>query len=497
MAVAISVGWHRYDAEPCLCHSAAAVHEQVERLACRRLLQPSPVSAGSSGWEIGDAVKEALAAREVARDIAAQHPEGPLTAIAEAAWQGAPGLMRGDSLMGLSPGVAQRYGCVISMLTMANCHVVETSEGLVMIDAGTMFAASRIHSLLREYTPKRLHTCIYTHGHIDHIAVQHMNWEDQADDDYQVIAHENCVGRFDRYRKTRGYNTSINRRQFQLPDSYEFPSEFRYPDKTFKEHLVLQVGGERFELYHGKGETDDAVIVWMPEHRFCFVGDFFIWNAPNAGNPQKVQRFPEEWAEAARFVVDLRPCIVFPGHGPPVVGEGRVREAFTNQALLLEGVCRHALDGINAGAPLGRIMASTPIPRELTSLPYLSPRYDDPRWFVATLWRRYAGWFTQDVRHLLPVPAAEVGAELAELVGGADKLAAHAVSLVSRAKRSTDGNILGVALEIAELAAAASGAPAAAHRARALVLRALEARETSLMARSIYRAGARDSESKL
>ena len=29
-------------------------------------------------------------------------------------------------------------------------------------------------------------------------------------------------------------------------------------------------------------------------------GDLFIWAMPNCGNPQKVQRFPRDWAAALR-----------------------------------------------------------------------------------------------------------------------------------------------------------------------------------------------------
>tara|TARA_B110000908_G_C10025724_1_gene344978 strand:+ start:296 stop:643 length:348 start_codon:yes stop_codon:yes gene_type:complete len=61
----------------------------------------------------------------------------------------------------------------------------------------------------------------------------------------------------------------------------------------------------------------------MPRRRFCFCGDLFIWAAPNAGNPQKVQRYPEEWALNARKIAALRPRIVFPGHGPPIIGKFR------------------------------------------------------------------------------------------------------------------------------------------------------------------------------
>ena len=480
----------------------------TEVAGSHRGLAPFRVAGGAGGGG-GDAVDDAARARAFAQRLARKHEDAPVTAIAEAAWRGVPELMgAGDALMALAPHVLERFGgegagSVLSVLTFANAHAVDCGEaGLVLVDCGTAMTAPIIFDLLREETSLPLHTAVYTHGHADHIAVQEMEWEAP----YRVVAQENVVARFDRYRKTAGYNTFINKRQFQIPDAfdYQFPGsregDLRYPDVTYREYMRFEVGGEVFELFAAKGETDDATIVWMPRRRYCFCGDFFIWNAPNAGNPQKVQRYPEEWVHAARKIVDLRPVIVFPGHGPPILGEQRVREAFTNQARLLQGIVTYAMDGINAGVPLARLMANAPLPKELLELPYLRPRYDDPRWFVATLWRRYCGWYTFDIRHLLPVDAASVGVELARLVGGTRALAAHAEQLVL----SGGAERLGVALEIAELAAAAadvengSGDDAAeSHRIRARVLRALERRESTLMAKSLYRAAAIDSEKKV
>jgi hypothetical protein len=44
--------------------------------------------------------------------------------------------------------------------------------------------------------------------------------------------------------------------------------------------LSLTVGGERIELFHGRGETDDAAFVWLPERRVLASGDFVIWALP-------------------------------------------------------------------------------------------------------------------------------------------------------------------------------------------------------------------------
>src|SRR5690606_38487798 len=107
--------------------------------------------------------------------------------------------------------------------------------------------------------------------------------------------HEAITARFDRYRETAGYNGTINQRQFQL-DAPLFPTDFRAPDRTYRDALVLDVGGERFELHHDRGETDDHTWVWAPERRVLCAGDMFIWASPNCGNPQKVQRYAIEWA---------------------------------------------------------------------------------------------------------------------------------------------------------------------------------------------------------
>ena len=72
------------------------------------------------------------------------------------------------------------------------------------------------------------------------------------------------VDRFDRYNLTNGYNGVINQRQFSLGAPL-FPSNFRYPDTTYRDHLDISVGGLDIELHHDRGETDDHTWAWIPE----------------------------------------------------------------------------------------------------------------------------------------------------------------------------------------------------------------------------------------
>ena len=45
----------------------------------------------------------------------------------------------------------------------------ETDDGLVLIDAGTVFFGEVLAERVRTQTQAPLHTVVYTHGHIDHV----------------------------------------------------------------------------------------------------------------------------------------------------------------------------------------------------------------------------------------------------------------------------------------------------------------------------------------
>ncbi|MCS5636808.1 MAG: MBL fold metallo-hydrolase, partial [Myxococcota bacterium] len=106
------------------------------------------------------------------------------------------------------------------MSAFSNALVVETDEGLVFVDTSGLFHAQEFFDGVRAWSPKHVHTGIYTHGHVDHVfGLRH--FESEAEEKSwpktRVIAHEACPARFDRYRITGGYNGFINARQFNFP----------------------------------------------------------------------------------------------------------------------------------------------------------------------------------------------------------------------------------------------------------------------------------------
>jgi hypothetical protein len=106
----------------------------------------------------------------------------------------------------------------------------------------------------------------------------------------------------------------VRRRGYDIQGGQRFkPAASPKPDLSFEDQLKLDVGGLDIQLRHAKGETDDHAWAWIPRHKAICAGDFFIWNFPNAGNPQKVQRFPVEWAAALREMGALMTGIIIAG----------------------------------------------------------------------------------------------------------------------------------------------------------------------------------------
>jgi alkyl sulfatase BDS1-like metallo-beta-lactamase superfamily hydrolase len=304
-----------------------------------------------------------------------------------------------------------------------------------------------------------------------------------------VIAHELVPARFDRYRLTAGYNGLINARQFRVP-GFRWPTHYRYPDETYRARHDVEVGGERFELHHGKGETDDHTWIWVPARQTVCTGDLFIWVSPNCGNPQKVQRYPREWAMALREMAALAPELLLPGHGWPIAGAERARQALTDTADLLDHLVDETLALMNAGARLDDIVHTVRAPAELLDRPYLRPVYDEPEFVVRTVWRLYGGWYDGNPAHLKPAPDAVLARELAELAGGAGRLADRAAALAAAGDLRLAGHL-------AELAVQAAPADAGVHRVRAEVFARRAGEELSTMSKGVFSWAAAESQARL
>jgi alkyl sulfatase BDS1-like metallo-beta-lactamase superfamily hydrolase len=372
----------------------------------------------------------------------------------------------------------------------ANVTACKTREGLVLVDTGGYFNQDATVGLIRQFSPDRVNTAIYTHGHVDHACGMPAVVADAQKNKVarpRVVGHRAVAARFDRYKRSAGYNSVVNTRQFNRPASW--PTEYVYPDTYFDSQLNVVAGDDRFECHHARGETDDHCWVFIPHRKVLCTGDFIIWAAPNAGNPQKAQRYAREWAEALRVMARTGAEVLLPGHGYPVFGAIRIRQVLNDTANYLQSLYDQTLAMMNAGAPLDEIIHTVRPPAALAEKPWLQAVYDEPEFIVRNIWRLEGGWYDGMPSNLKPASDAERAREIAALAGGVGAVVARAMEKLAA------GEIV-LACHLVDWAVAAAPDDKSAHEARMKIYAARAEREESTMAHGIFRAAVIESAAK-
>ena len=346
-------------------------------------------------------------------------------------------------------------GCWFQSL-FSGVTAFDTDEGLVLVDSGMDRLAPQIAATLRTKTQKPIHTAIFTQGHVDHaFGLKHFLVENQPAP--RIIAHKNMPARFQRYNLTAQHNAALNARQFggtvdratERPEDYESfsrPPDFP-PNLLYEERLDISVGGLTFQIHHCPGETDDHSWIFCPEKGVLCPGDLFIWGVPNAGNPQKVQRFAKDWAEGLRKMAALNPVSLGPGHGGPVSQDPKkLHKMLMETADFLETIHTRTVAAMNDGSPPHvDLVHDVKIPQSKS--PWLQPVYDDAEFIVRNIIRLYGGWWTGRPSELKPAPRDALAKEMAALGGGALQLAARAEALSKKGEMRLACHLADFALE--------------------------------------------------
>jgi alkyl sulfatase BDS1-like metallo-beta-lactamase superfamily hydrolase len=367
---------------------------------------------------------------------------------------------------------------VLLHAAFVNTYAVRTPAGILLIDPGLTMTSQTVYTAVRAWSAAPLHTAVYTHGHADHAFGLRAFLE--AGERPLIIAQENCPRRFQRYRLTHGLNAHINQRQFSTPQPL-FPDHFDWPTLTFRDTLAQRLGDWEVHYHAAKGETDDHCYVWIPECSYLFTGDLIIWVSPNCGNPQKVQRYPVEWAEALERMAGLHAEWLFPGHGLVVHGKEAVRMVLTETARYLRIIIDQVLERLNAGQLPEEIFHAVEPDPELATRPYLQPRYDHPKFIVRNLLRLWGGWWDGNAANLLPATWETQAKEIATLAGGVTAVVERGRTLLAQGDAVT-------ASHLAEWATRADPTDRAAQMLKRDVYEKRLADTPALMAQGIFRA---------
>jgi alkyl sulfatase BDS1-like metallo-beta-lactamase superfamily hydrolase len=202
------------------------------------------------------------------------------------------------------------------------------------------------------------------------------------------------------------------------------------PDKikTVRDGDAFEVGGRRFEFYSApSGETLDSLLIWLPEEKTLFTGNFMgaLYGAlPNfyTLRGDRARSVPGFLSDIQR-VLDLKPELLITGHGAPIVGNVRIAADLTKLRDAVRYIHDETVKGMNAQRDLNSLMRDIQLPPHLT----MAPGRGRVAWYVRAVWEEYSGWFLHEATsELYPIPARSIWGELKNLAGGADALVERA-----------------------------------------------------------------------
>jgi glyoxylase-like metal-dependent hydrolase (beta-lactamase superfamily II) len=311
---------------------------------------------------------------------------------------------------------------------MSNAYLVTTSDGDVLVNTGSPEGAERSVALFKPHRTGPLRYIILTQSHADHFGGVPEFMEQGAK---VVGGPDYCEMRDDML----GMQSFFSPRTFKLwgttlkRETPPRPIPQITPDISVEDRLTLEVGERTFQLISApEGETIDNILVWMPKEKIVFTGNTFgpVWlsmpflNTLRGDKPRLVRTYLKTLAK----VRDLGAEILITGHGDPIVGKDRIRADLDKMEAAVRYVRDYTIAGMKAGRTVHELMHEFAFPEDIR----IGDFHGKASWAVKSVWREYSGWFHYEdgTTELYGVPRSSVYGDIAELAGGAAKLAERA-----------------------------------------------------------------------
>jgi len=313
----------------------------------------------------------------------------------------------------------------------SNTYLLETSEGSVLINAGMAFEGPVHYQNFCDASTQAndIRYVITTQGHVDHVGGIEFFREKNPGLEYIAQAgnpeHQTYDGRLQTYRAKRSGFRFIER--FRADAGYYKEHGFNIgaahapatPEITFEERHAFKLGDLEIVLIAAKGaETNDSLVVWLPQHKICLTGNIF--GCPFGHFPNLVTIRGDRYrdalvcADAAQTVLDLEPEMILYGHHAPVIGKELIHEELTVYRDAIHYVHDEVVKGMNEGKSLHNLMQEVELPPELE----VGQGYGKVSWSIQAIWENYSGWFHHEsTTELYSVPSSDVFSDLVELAG--------------------------------------------------------------------------------
>ena len=338
----------------------------------------------------------------------------------------------------------------------SNSYLIETPEGNVQLNAGMGMEAPVHAKNYEEFSTGRLHALILTQGHVDHVGG--VAYFRERDPGLRVIAaagnpeHQAYDARLAVFRASRSA-FAFSQKFAGIFAYYHGQGHTNYPaqdapvpDVLVEDGLDFELGGANFEIIALPGaETNDSLIVWLPQHKICFTGNLFSCPFGHFPNLATIRgdRYRDALvvAHAVETVRALEPEMICYGHHAPVIGPELIQDELTALHSAIHYVHDETVKGMNEGKDVHTLMSEIRLPAEME----VGEGYGKVSWGVRTIWENYAGWFHQaSTTELYAVPQTTVHADIVELAGGADALLGRAARKLAGGKREEALHLLDI-----------------------------------------------------
>jgi alkyl sulfatase BDS1-like metallo-beta-lactamase superfamily hydrolase len=306
---------------------------------------------------------------------------------------------------------------------VANTHLITTPEGNVLFDTGLSLQVPKQKRALEEAVPERpLTHVIVSHSHADHSGGVKFWVEDGS----EIVAHAEFPEEQRYLEELQPYLHGRNRTLFPfIPEDPPKIGLIAYggiePTKLVRngEPYRFEQGGVRFEVIATPGaEGADNIVLWLPDQKVLFSGDFFGPLFPQFPNiftmrGEKIRK-PIEYIASLDTLIALEPELVVPSHKDPIEGKEQIRAGMIKMREAVQYVHDATVAGMNAGKSVEQLMAEIELPPELA----LSQAHGRVSWGVKSIWEYYATWFHFDTTtELYPVHRREIYGDLVALAG--------------------------------------------------------------------------------
>ena len=341
----------------------------------------------------------------------------------------------------------ERVYCAVGY-ALANVIIVRCNGALVVLDTTESHtSATQILQDFRSAVPELadwpVAALVYTHNHSDHIngARAFVHEDDVRAGRSQIIAHSTLM-------RAVSDNASVVAPILATRSIYSFGGllppgpkgsvsagigpkiissqvSFLAPSLTFDEALDITLAGVRFEFRHAPSETDDEIVVWLPDEETLLSAE--VIQGECLANVHTIRgtryRDPLQWVDTLDVLRQrhARQPVrwMVPAHGRPVGGAESIGELLTAYRDAIAFIHDQAVRFINHGATPDELADWLPaLPPHLARHAWLGEYYGTVKHSVRQVFAGLLGWFDGDPATLDPLPPQARAERWVALAGG-------------------------------------------------------------------------------